>query len=378
MRRISTPAPRLRAPTGPVAGTPMAAAPTPSRTRVALVNPEAVPDKRNNVDQRIGMMQTSVADANELFKTPTMTGDRKDKLFVAPEYYFDKETLSQGALNHHGRPPNTDRQLDQGDKRHIEGEMKNLSANFPDMTIMPGSMSWKKPVNRTENKEQYLARHNASAPDTAINQHYTAKYHAKHGEGANVPNNDLSNPNHRLHKADRKIVDANNLYNTNLPRPTGRETHIVHNSAPVFRGGEQIAEHQKLGDFSEIRTSNPGEQRLFVPGGRPAEFNMLDGARVSTEVCLDHNLGVTGNPNNPVLPGNIHVIESDYVAQTNNGPIRNNSAVQVHASTARTHPNNLTGLLENVHGVKVFDNPARQKLEVPPSLATDNVTLYEP
>ena len=347
-----------------------------SNTRVALINPEVLPFKSTNLDTRLRSMMNSVYNADKLFtKLEKKSGVVKDKLFVAPEYAFDKAVELKAST-----VQSNDRQLTQAEKCDLVQHMKQLSAAYPDMTIMPGSISWMKEANRTENLEAYLSRHGIHIEDVNHPQYelYRQKYFKKQHACVTEPNNDNeSNSNTRINKANRRINDAIQKYNLSLPRADSDTTHIVHNASYVFRGGAMIAKHHKFGDFNEITQEADGEKRLFSPGDEAGQFFLPNGTRVSIELCIDHGYGITGHHNNSVQPGGIHVLQSDYVLESSNPEasrkeIAGNTHVFVHASTIRkknTQP---------VHGVKTIDTKTAEKSPVKPIESNTHVSVYEP
>ncbi|MEJ2446246.1 MAG: hypothetical protein P8Y42_22835, partial [Exilibacterium sp.] len=300
---------------------------------------------------------------------------QKNNLFVAPEFFFDKETRSQGQ-NRHGK--STDRQLTQSDKRAIVDAMQKLSAKYPDMTIMPGTISWKKDINRTEDLQSYLQRHGVTSKSQPEYKKYTAKYFNKQSKESQQPNNDSQNPNTRLNKALNRIQQANENVNAKLKVQEDNITHVVHNTAYVLQEGQTVTKHHKVGNFYDIREQGD-DNRLFSPGDKPGQFQLPDGSKATIEICYDNELEIVGNKNskNMIQPGNIHILESDTITETINSEVAKNTDVFVHASTQRFYKS-LIRDQQAIHGVKTIDRNRQEKSEVTPVRETENVSLYEP
>lgn len=341
-------------------------------TRVALHNPESMPAMSAGVEDRLSTMGKAVDDASKLFKyREDVSGEKKQNLFVAQEYYFAGVALPGTTLQ------TWDRQLDQDQKREVVEGMKQVSRDHPGITIMPGTITWKKEINRSEQLDSYLERHNAKTGP--LKEHYTEKYMNKN-KGMEVPNNDQNNPHSRLNKVDATIAKANALLGVNvLKTPDESTTHVVHNTAYSYRDGEVINKQHKVFDANEVLVSE-GENRIHGPDASPTVYTMPNGERVTCEICVDHDADlahlIARDSRGENLPGEIHVIESAYVVEKNSLPISHYSEVLVHASTRRKADK--SGPYENIHGVKVFDKDTKQKFEVPPLVGTEYITVYEP
>ncbi len=344
--------------------------------RVALIKPESLPSKKTDFHDRIKILSSAVDEANTLFKKQEKkTKTQKNNLFVAPEYFFDKETRSQGQ-NRHGKM--TDRQLTQSDKRAIVDSMQKLSAKYPGMTIMPGTISWKKDINRTEDLQSYLQRHGVTSKSQPEHKKYTAKYFNKQSKESQQPNHDSQNPNTRLNKALNRIQQANENFNAKLEVKEDNITHVVHNTAYVFQEGQTVTKHHKVGNFFDIRQQGD-DNRLFSPGDKPGQFQLPDGSKATIEICYDNELQIVGNKNskNMIQPGNIHILQADTITEVINSEVAKNTDVFVHADTQRFYESRILGPQAR-HGVKTIDYNRQEKAEVTPVRETENVSLYEP
>jgi hypothetical protein len=102
-------------------------------------------------------------------------------LFVAPEYLFAQETPSGERDHAYGM----ERQLDEMQKVAIETFIKNLSSTHRGMILIPGSVAWKKPLQRDANT--YLRRKEllAGKPLSKVKKMFLRAGHAtKHSRTA--------------------------------------------------------------------------------------------------------------------------------------------------------------------------------------------------
>ena len=107
---------------------------------VSLVKPESLLGKNASLEERIQQMEGLVKEAHQLFEEEAEeSGKKRERLFVAPEYFFDKQTNSKRQIKH--APLKTDRQLDESEKKQVVDAMKALSKKYPDITIMPGTIN---------------------------------------------------------------------------------------------------------------------------------------------------------------------------------------------------------------------------------------------
>lgn len=278
-------------------------------------------------------------------------------IFVAPEYLF--------ASHNHGREMAGGgfhgRSLSEHKKNSIITILRGISAQFPRILIVPGTIAWKKVF------------------DAAAGDRYHAAGDVQQQMVHVVPGLNLAGPavaqrgfGYKLHTAGRNKItqflirepryrDAlkqivcnvlnvhlmhmtfNRLLNElptftdlfeNIAGPTRANlianqdyyrsrnfaqklaaiqdptcTYMMRNTSYVFLDGDAVYEYNKQGDFYEAVGAR--HDTVYVPGGDPGEYE-IDGINFGFEICLDHDIGYARAQSTGVK--DIHILCSAMVA----------------------------------------------------------------
>ena len=207
---------------------------------------------------------------------------KMNAIFIAPENLFC-------------RPLTEDRGFRYGDTRHLNETQKNeilrdlkvLSKKYPKMLIIPGSISWKKPITRPLGTDRpwwkQLATDNPFAalavPEPSRREKSISRVRANRrtlGIGRDEP-----------------LSVALGFVNESTPASTPREkvthlesaTDIAKNTSYVVFNGELLVKYNKSSDFHEV-LDGPGT--VFIPGAVAARFK-CDGMFFGLDICMDNN-----------------------------------------------------------------------------------------
>ncbi|MFJ4193342.1 hypothetical protein [Pseudomonas sp. NPDC089534] len=218
------------------------------------------------------------------------------RIFLAPENLFCRQLNS-------ARPPTYDdvRQLSEGERDMILRELRQLSREHPETLLIPGSISWKKPINRPTGTDRKWW-HQVASPN---------------------PFAALSEPKAtRLGKSIARIHDNAQMLSIGLadalsgdyagtPAKTSNDklnelanaTHIAKNTCYVLLNGRVMLKYNKVSDFHEVLT---GPATVFVPGEMVARFR-CDDLLFSLDICMDNAYERIQEESSPV---DIHVLVS--------------------------------------------------------------------
>lgn len=230
-------------------------------------------------------------------------------IFLAPEYFFSNSTYGKAG----------DRFFDHHTKRYIISELHALSALYPDLLIVPGTVVWTKDAWMADpdnpGNSILRGRRVLNAMDRLGDLASKLQRHdfAIEKEGFNTHNWSYSGPKYHNMTADY-LMDADRLH-----------TKIAQNVAYLCLNGT-IKKYAKVGNFQEVE----GESQtiVYAPGSIAGKFK-VGHVGYSIEICRDHALGVidsSAGGNNAV----IRLIVSNWIP--NMGSFEDNTLV-LHAST---------------------------------------------
>jgi predicted amidohydrolase len=257
-------------------------------------------------------------------------------IFLAPEYYFTK--------------PNAAGQrqfLSATEKSQIEAGLKQLSASFPTILIVPGTIHYDVQLSGQAKVEagyqllqaakQRIVRQNALAtPKTVLD--------ASMSRNATGP---LS-----------KVASINEMADSLLKKDM--TPYKVHNLTYLLLDGKVLAQYDKHADFYEAKSSSP-DQSMFIPGTQdecPEVGNARRTFRFGVEICFDHANGVLKRR----APANLHfhIVVSDYVTTMTGNMAMRNGGYFLHASTNHAHTvvyrRGENGALENLTTTAAKEN----------------------
>ena len=349
----------------------------PTLPLIVMAKPNHIPKKTHTTDERLNLLGHMLNQAERLFWQEDSSGAR-DRLFIAPEFFF--QLPLDNNVTDPDDPSSYNEPLNEEQKNNLVGQLKMLSLTYPSLTIMPGTIHWKKSVTRSETFDSYSMRKQLEyyKPEQAF-----YKYRNKHN-GSLQPNNALTNPNHRLYKAMRNRQQVASLLNTTEENSTFMQTtHLVKNTSYTFQNGLIKNKYNKVfADDDNAKDMGPQfrhpEQRIFSPGtSAGGEFTLeRSGIRVTSEICRDHLYKLTSTQN-PQGPGPLHVIQSDTVAMHYTPQLASCTHFIAHSSTYDEIAGNNNTTTTPAHGM-FANNSAFEFQKTDPILSSDKVDLYDP
>uniref|UniRef100_A0A372IUG7 CN hydrolase domain-containing protein n=1 Tax=Paracidobacterium acidisoli TaxID=2303751 RepID=A0A372IUG7_9BACT len=196
-------------------------------------------------------------------------------IFVAPEYYF-KRTLTQRCLTKDER----DRTRD---------AMSILAQSLPNLLLIPGTVAWRKPLDK--------------------------KAHAKASE--------------RLER--RLALDGAYTGARTLPKPSSGgmfgkskvKADAAYNTAYLYMG-TRIMKYHKMEDAGELAEEDEGA--IFVPGDGNNVFTVAS-LRVGIEICADHQAHHLREK------VDIHIVSSASVARRDEHVMAKDGGLYIRANT---------------------------------------------
>ena len=266
-----------------------------------------------SIDERLRKLRTAVLAFNNWLGSVNQADLQLDNpfrgIFIAPEYYFTKPTLS-------GRRDF----LDLLSKNFLDIQLKQLSRDFPRILLVPGTIHYDiemTPEDKIQTGYQLLK----AAKDRILRQNALAKprtvleksmSHNPTGTFSKVPS---------MNEMATKLLDPNTK-----PRK-------VHNMTSLLLNGRVWASYDKHTDFYEAKSISP-DQSMFVPGTQDECPEIGDGARkfrFGVEICFDHGNAVLKHR----APGNLqfHIVVSDSVPTNPGNMAMRNGGYFLHAST---------------------------------------------
>jgi predicted amidohydrolase len=193
---------------------------------------------------RLTLLRAAVALADNALPIPTglTTGTSVLRLFLAPEYYF-AQSCDQHVMDYETRG-------------HVVEGLAKISANHREMLLIPGTVSYFKPlVDKSLEKRRLKLK--------PAHQERVVKYagYVKKGE-------------------------ENSMY-------------LAHNTAYAFYNGQQVFKYRKRLDASELNTQDKnavktGKVMVFATGDAVGTFDFDKAGptlRIGLEICADHSGG---------------------------------------------------------------------------------------
>ena len=197
------------------------------------------------------------------------TGTHALRLFLAPEYLFS-ESCTQHVIDYETRC-------------HVVESLANLSADMPQMLLMPGTVAYFKPlVDKKLESRRFKA-----------------------------------NTNH-----ESRVVKYAGCFKVGEEK----STYLAHNTAYAFFGGKQAFKYRKMLDASELNAKDKevGKVVVFSKGQQLGVFDFDKAGqrlRIGVEICADHDSGVLHN-------GNVRGLDLQIVLSASTGLRPNFSVVR--------------------------------------------------
>lgn len=281
------------------------------------------PTDRYNLLGRV-VEEAWVAMAKDLFaRADTLGGASFLFLFVAPEYYFSVSDTAHA--------------MTQAEKDKIVGYLKALSSEYPSLVLVPGTIAWKKPLNRTEAQkykkgtaieknesrmQKFMKRIDAAAnteielAPNAASRMIAERIRLAEGDHESIAR--FSSAGYRQ-TITQQLVDAakdkqkatKTKMITNVMANADR-CYVARNTAYGFHEGKEVARYHKRGDYFEVlHTESDDGYVIYEPGGGPegaGDRFHVENVWFGVEVCLDHQMGFLSQTGG-VRP-DVHIIMS--------------------------------------------------------------------
>ena len=259
-------------------------------------------------------------------------------IFIAPEYYFTKQSLSG------------DREfLDLTGKLTLEVNLKALSREFPKILLVPGTIHYE--VEMTDEDKvttgyqllkaakDRIQREQAKAKGDYLQARMNHKPLPLNRNPLPQPSTILtyemdhydSDPVH--YPATWRSVPSMNMLADNL-LDKNTKPRKIHNVTFLLLDGKIWGTYDKHTDFYEAKSTSP-DQSMFVPGTQDECPMIGDGVRkfrFGVEICFDHGNGVLKSRK----PANLHfhIVVSDSVPNQDAHMAMKSGGYFLHASTA--------------------------------------------
>lgn len=248
-------------------------------------------------------------------------GDSPLGLFVAPEYLF-----AHPAPGHNHNTPDR-RHMEEADKVIQLARLQALSLNHPRIILVPGTIAWRKPLERMGAK---LTSTKTGELKAVSREHKSVKALVSYAVDMKlVPNDELAGPRHGVKAATtaEKIGFVRDV----------AATHMARNTAYVLLGGNVILKYNKRGDFHEVL--QPDNSTIHIPGALMGRFDIrtedptLRPITFGIEICLDHafKTAARGLPNFGNV--DIHIVTSAALPIVEERLICKPGGYLVHASS---------------------------------------------
>jgi hypothetical protein len=234
------------------------------------------------LDQRMGLLREAVEAAGKWFRRPDGPSAHLN-VFLAPEYLFVKAPDA--------------RALTMGEADTIECSIRDLSKG---MLLIPGTVVWKKPVDRGQDQYEKDSERGARALERRTAGHYKVSRHEK---ALAAVETDLKS---RLviSELEKNFVDrdlAHEAAKTKTQALASLESlSLVRNTAYGYHDRTRVLKYHKRGDFTEVlaKDASGGSRAVFIPGAADGYFEVnVNGLTVpcGIEICGDHQTGYLSN-----------------------------------------------------------------------------------
>lgn len=246
-----------------------------------------------SIAARLNALEDVIDDAATLIRDRArasgLAADRSPKgVFIAPEYLAAQPTPAD-----HGTHQLGDRRhLDEADKDLCLNRFKALSLKYDDILLVPGSVAWRKPIERSGPKALHgpgkvgagtaktVSRRDKA--EAALRQ-YADKVGLSHDRPVSGPLQGRDAPT--IGDKLTALAQSGPLVNLSGAKYIGR------NTAFCLLGGRVLMKYNKMGDFHEVLD---GPETIHISGKLTGRFDMrlndpeLRPMRMSLEICLDH------------------------------------------------------------------------------------------
>lgn len=191
--------------------------------------------------ERLRLLRAAIEAADRAMPIPGALppGTHVLRLFLAPEYFFS-ESCNRHVMNYETRG-------------HVVTGMAKISADVPNMLLLPGTVSYFKPL-----VDKSLETSRLKADPTHVSR--LVKYAGYYTVGEE------------------------------------KSTYLAHNTAYAFYGGRQVFKYRKMLDCAELNTQDrkAGKVMVFATGQGVGVFTFNQAGptlHIGVEICADHDDG---------------------------------------------------------------------------------------
>jgi len=253
---------------------------------------------------RLGALRQLMADCNQCI------GEKKGEIdqdlpfrgmVVCPEYFFADFVSGR-------REP-----LNEQQKDLVQASLLKLSAEYPKILLVPGTIFYAKNVVRPQETAKKMIKSGKHAGERIGELKTTDRkekaVHAMHtalSTGASS-SNDWVRETTTSDKVlgGKQVLSMNDKYRA---LRDGKATIYCRNRTYLLLGGAQIGRYDKQTDFRES-TANTPDEMIFIPGTQN-QIPEVAGLKFGIEICFDHGNGVLKNRGVPV---HFQIVVSDWV-----------------------------------------------------------------
>jgi predicted amidohydrolase len=262
------------------------------------------PEHEASFTSRLDMLRQLMSDCSQCI------GEKKDQIdadlpfrgmVVCPEYFFADFVSSR-------REP-----LNEQQKDLVQAYLLKLSADYPKILLIPGTIFYAKNVVRPQEAARKMIKSGKHAGErtgelkTADRQEKAVRaMHTALSMGASSSNDwvrDTTTSDKVL--GGKQVLSMNDKYRA---LRDGKATTYCRNRSYLLLGGAQIGRYDKQTDFRES-TANVPDEMIFIPGTQN-QIPEVAGFKFGIEICFDHGNGVLKNRGVPV---HFQIVVSDWV-----------------------------------------------------------------
>jgi predicted amidohydrolase len=249
----------------------------------------------------------------ELGKMGQSLSEKPYGLFVAPEYFMAQPVMI-GASHGLG----TQRHIEESEKEIRLARFKQLSNAHKGLIIVPGTVAWRKPLERTGGSVYHLKDPHFMALKTESRYDKSIRAVTQYAQRMDLqPTDALAGPLGGVTPAPTTQQKLNALQAPSGPIVDLRPPFMARNTAYVLYSGRVIFKYNKKGDYHEVLD---GGSTVHIPGVLDGRFQLKpEGNKperpidFGIEICLDHVFDTAARDIPHLGKVDVHIISSAYV-----------------------------------------------------------------
>jgi predicted amidohydrolase len=264
------------------------------RVIVALFKADTQSCQNLTIQQRMTAMKKAI-DALKVYvdkQEPLEDNEHRIRcIFLAPEYMFANKIDNKD----HGQGDR--RQIEAADNHTLRNFFAEISANFKNALIIPGSVAWRKPLKADGDPDRMKQK--ALTKGMTL-EDYQDKYRRDKYKKALFGAIDVIYTQKELSGSDwwNNLVSPLDYANGRPVYSYGQKwyqldtaTYIAKNTAHCYYNGRCIAKYNKIGDYHEVLH---GTDTVHIPNPLAGRFD-CGGMRFGVSICYDQSLSRMGN-----------------------------------------------------------------------------------